>query len=86
MREHSSRKATAKMPVCHFPSGVIQVVPKDNNLISTNANGFGGLEGIVRNYSVMNGGGQAFCAISILLYIMRRNHFLAHVYCDSNKM
>lgn len=31
-------------------------------------------------------GGQAFCAISIPLYIMRRNHFLAHVYCDSNKM
>lgn len=48
-------KATAKMPVCHFPPGVIQVVPIDNNLISTNANGFGGLEGIVRDYSVMHG-------------------------------
>lgn len=48
-------KATAKMPVCHFPPGVIQVVSIDSNLISTNANGFGGLEGIMRDYSVING-------------------------------
>lgn len=48
-------KATAKMPVCHFLPGVIQVVSIDSNLISTNANGFGGLEGTVRDYSVMHG-------------------------------
>lgn len=78
-------KATAKMPVCHFPPGVVQVVSIDSDLISTNANGFGGLEGTVRDYSVMRGR-PGFRAPSILLCIMRRNHFLAHVYSDSNKM
>lgn len=48
-------KATAKMPVCHLPPGIIQVVSIDTNQIPTNANGFGGLEGIVRDYSVMHG-------------------------------
>lgn len=38
-----------------FSSCLIQEVSIDSNLISTNANRFGGLEGIVRDYSVMHG-------------------------------